>query len=158
MHPSSNNIGARFTSKLALDNVTFGAGASAPAQTAGNAINRGIVRPLHLSGKLQIATKYTLASGHTASFTYAMQHSDTDGSYVDIEGASGVTSLTALDAGTAQRTVMELDVDLMGAKAFIRPRVTPVMSHSGTDVITVAGVLALGGGEDIPPTESTVDA
>lgn len=154
MHPTSNNIGAYITSRLAMDNATFGAGALAPAQTAGVAFERTAVRPLHLSGKAQFGYKATLASGHSASFTFAMQHADQDSGYVDIEGASGSVSLAALDSGAAFRGVAALDVDLIGAKAFVKTRFTPVMSHSGTDVIAVCGVLALGGGEDIPPTES----
>lgn len=154
MHPQSNNIGAYITSHLAMDQIKFGAGNQAPVQTAGVAFDRTSVRPLHLSTKVQFGYKATLASGHTSSFMYALQHADQDSGYVDIVGASGSTSITALDSGAAQRGVAELDVDLMQAKAFIKARFTPVMSHSGTDVIDVCGIYALGGGETIPPTET----
>lgn len=154
MHPRSNNIGAYIASRLALDPTNFGAGFGNISQQNGTAFNRTAVRPLHLSGKLQIPILYTLASGHTASFMYALQDSDDDVTYADIENASGSTSLTALNSGAAQRTCAALDVDLIGARQYIRARVTPVMSHSGTDVIKIAAVWALGGGEELPPTES----
>lgn len=148
----NTNIGAYITSRLAMDNITYGAGAAAPALTAGNALDRQAAGlPTHLSGKAQFGYKATLASGHTASATFALQHADSEGGqYADIEGASGSVSLTALDSGAAQRGVAELDVNLIGAKEFVKTRFTPVMSHSGTDTIAVAGVLALGGGETAP--------
>jgi len=156
MHPQSNNIGAYFTSKLALDPTNFGAGYGNISQQNGNSFDRDGTRPQLHSGKYQFGVKYTLASGHTASFVYGMQDSADDSTFADIAGASGVTSLTALNAGTAQRAVMELDVDLTGVRRYVRPRLTPVMSHSGTDVISLAGVLALGGGSDVPPVLGTV--
>lgn len=154
MHPQSNNIGAYITSRMAMDQKKYGAGNLAPAETAGVDFDRTSVRPLHLSTKVQFGYKATLASGHTASFMYGLKHSSDDVTYDDIEGASGSTSLTANDDGSAIYGVAELDVDLMQAKAWLRSRFTPVMSHSGTDVIDVCGIYALGGGELIPPTES----
>lgn len=152
MHPTSNNIGAYITTKLAYDAKAFGAGSGITAQD-GNSFERTAVRPLHLSAKLAFPAKVTLASGHTASFAYGVQDSANGSDWADVEGASGSTSFTALDAGTAQRFSPELDVNLVGLRAYIRPRLNVAMSHSGTDVISVAGVWALGGGEEIPPTE-----
>lgn len=154
MHPTSNNIGAYITSRLALENATYGAGAGLPATDA-VAIERTAKRPLHQSGKLQVGYKATLASGHTASFVYGLTHADQDSSYVNVTGASGVTSLTGLNSGAAVYGVAELDVNLVGVKSFMKARFgPPVMSHSGTDVIEICAMWVLGGGETIPPTET----
>lgn len=154
MHPTSNNIGAYITSRLAIENGSYGAGFGLPAADL-VAIDRSAVRPTHLSGKLQVGYKATLASGHTASFVYGLTHADQDSGYVNVTGASGVTSLAGLNSGAAFYGVAELNVDLMGVKKFMKARFgPPVMSHSGTDIIEITGIWALGGGETIPPTET----
>ena len=151
MHPTSNNIGAYITTKLAYDAKAFGAGSGITAQD-GNSFDRTAVRPLHLSGKLSFPSKVTLASGHTASFAYGVQDSANGSDWADVEGASGSTSFTSISS-SAVRYSPELDVNLVGLRQYVRPRLNVAMSHSGTDVISVAGVWALGGGEDLPPTE-----
>ncbi len=153
MHPTSNNIGAYVTTRLAMENLSVGAGFGLPAADM-VAIQRTAKRPLHQSGKLVIGYKATLASGHTASFVYGLTHADADTGYANVEDASGVTSLTALNSGAAFYGTAELDVNLAGVKAWMKARFgPPVMSHSGTDVIELTGMWVLGGGETIPPTE-----
>ena len=159
MNPSSNNIGAFITSKLALDNTSVGAGVGGSGTPVnGNVFDRLANRNLLLSGKLQLGYKFTGASGHTASVAWAIRDSvESGGTYGNIERsspaahpASGVSTITANDDGTAVRGVVEVDVDLMGAKEFLRAVVTPTLSASGVDSLTLSGIWALGGGEELP--------
>lgn len=161
MNPMSNNIGAYITSKLALDNTTVGAGVGGSGTPVnGNVFDRLGVRNLHLSGKLQMGYKFAGASGHTATIAWAIRDSDASGgTYANVDQStpaehpsSGSSTITANDAGagTPVRGVVEVDVDLMGANSFLRATVTPTLSHSGTDTLTLCGVWALGGGDELP--------
>jgi len=151
------DIGAFITSRLGLDANTVGAGfGGAGTEQVGPAFDRTAYTPLHLSGKLQVSYTATLASGNTASFVAGVRHCDTSGgSYEDLPSASGVVSITANDDGSAVRGVLEVDVNLIGAKEFLKARATPVMSASGVDRVAFAAILALGGGEDAAPATLT---
>lgn len=159
MNPRSDNIGAFITSKLALDNTTVGAGVGGSGTPVnGNVFDRLAVRNLHLSGKLQLGYKFTGASGNSAIVAWAVRDSLTSGgTYGNIERsspaahpASGSTTITANNDGTAVRGVIEVDVDLLGAKEFLRAVVTPTLSASGVDTLQLCGVWALGGGDELP--------
>lgn len=164
MNPRSDNIGAYITSLLALDNQSVGAGVGGSGTPVnGNVFDRLGVRNLHLSGKLQIAYKATLASGHSATVDWAVRNSDTSGgTYTNVvtstpgaHPASGQSTITANNDGSAVRGVVEVDIDLLGAKQFLRPTVTPTLSHSGVDTVQLCGVWALGGGEILPEVRNT---
>ena len=159
MNPKSNNVGAFITSKLALDNKSVGAGVGGSGTPVnGNVFDRLGVRNLHLSGKLQLGYKFTGASGNSATVGWALRDSDASGgTYTNVitstpgaHPASGSSTITANDDGTAVRGVIEVDVDLMGAKQFLRPTVTPTLSASGVDSLQLCGVWALDGGEELP--------
>ena len=148
------NVGGYLTTKFALDRTTFGAGVGNPGALDGEAINRTAVRPLHISGKLQIGYDLTMPSGTSCAFGLKIRHSDDDITYEDLDGASGDETVNALDSGAAQKGVVELDVNLIGAKQYIKARVTPVLTASGSSTAEIFGLLTVGGGETIPPTES----
>jgi hypothetical protein len=158
MNPMSNNIGAYITSELALDNTTVGAGVGGSGTPVnGNDFDRLASRNLHLSGKLQIGYKATLASGHSATVAWAIRDSEDDVTYTNVEQStpaehpsSGSSTITANNDGSAVRGVIEVDVDLMGAKQYLRPVITPTLSHSGVDTLQLSGMWALGGSEILP--------
>jgi len=159
MNPSSNNIGAYITSKLALDNTSVGAGVGGSGTPiSGNVFDRLAHRNLLLSGKLQLGYKFTGASGHTATVAWAIRDSsESAGTYTNVitstpgaHPASGSSTITAADDGSAVRGVIEVDIDLMGAKEFLKPIITPTLSASGVDSLTLSGIWALGGGEELP--------
>jgi hypothetical protein len=149
------DVGAFIASKYALDRSLFGTGVGNPGDLDGPTIDRFAKRPLHLSGKIQAGWKATMASGHTLTVTVKLRHSTDDSTYTDVDGASGVTVISALNAGGAQRGVVEQDVNLIGCHQYIKVRVTPVLSASGSDAAEVFGLLAVGGGETVPPVETT---
>jgi hypothetical protein len=158
MNWKSNNVGAYITSELALDNTTVGAGVGGSGTPVnGNDYDRFGVRNMHLSGKLQIGYKFTGASGHSASINWAIRDSADDSSYANadigqpsLHPPSGVSTITANNDGSAVRGVIEVDVDLIGARQYLRPVITPTLSHSGVDTLQLSAMWALGGGDEMP--------
>lgn len=147
------NIGAYITTRFALDRTAFGAGVGNLGNTDGVKIDRTAVRPLHVSGKLQIGYKLTMASGTSASLTSTLRHSTSEnGTYDTLETTT--ETINANNDGSAVQGVLELDVNLIGARAWIQARVSGTLSASGVSVAEVFGLLTVGGGETIPPTES----
>lgn len=148
----NQNVGSHITTSLGLDSATVGAGVGGSgSETTGNVFDRLAYFPRHLSGKLAIAWKATLASGNSATIIAGLQHSDDDNTYTNLENASGAVSIAALNSGAAQRGVLEIDVDLTGAKRYIRPRRTPTLSASGVDTMVTTGLLMQGGGNNLAP-------
>lgn len=147
------NIGAYITTKFALARTAFGVGVGNLGNTDGVKIDRTAVRPLHVSGKLQIGYKLTMASGESCALTAAVRHATTEnGAYADLE--TGAFTIQANDDGSAVVGVAEVDVDLIGARAWLQSRVAATLTASGSDAAEVFGLLTVGGGELIPPTES----
>jgi hypothetical protein len=148
------NIGAYITTKFALQRTPSGAGQGGNVgATDGAEIDRTSKRPLHISAKLAVGYKTTLASGNTLAITVQPRASEDGNTYEDF-GDPEVVTVTGLGGGPQQTGMVEVDVNLIGAPAYIQARVTPVLSASGVDTAEVFGVWILGGGETIPPTES----
>lgn len=150
----STNIGAYLTTKFALQRTPSGAGQGGNiGATDGEAYNRTAVRPLHLSAKAAVGYKTTLASGNTLAITVQPRASSDGITYEDF-GDPVITTVTGLGGGPVQKGTVECDVNLIGAPAYLKLRVTPVLSASGVDTAEVFGTWVLGGGETQPETES----
>jgi hypothetical protein len=147
------NVGAYITSRFALARSLFGVGVGNPGALDGSVITRTDKRPLHLSGKLIVGWKLTMPSGASCAITTVPRVSSDNNTYTD-HGDANVTTVTALNSGAAQEGTIEVDVNLIGAPAYLKARTTPVLSASGSSVGEVFAVWAFGGGETIPPTES----
>lgn len=149
---TSTDIGGLITTRFALQRTALGAGAGGNiGATNGDAFQRTSKRPLHISAKLIVGYKTVLASGNTLTIT-AQPNDSADGITYNNLGDSVAVVVTGLGGGPVQKGTVEVDVNLIGADAYIRPTVTPVLSASGTDTAEVFAVWALGGGETIPAT------
>jgi hypothetical protein len=146
----STNIGAIITSRFALTRTLFGAGVGNLAATDGEAFQRSTKRPLHLSAKLVIGYKATIASGQSMTILNVMKDSADGSNYTAM--ASGASIISGLNSGAEQKGTVELDVNLIGARDYIRPTITSTLTASGTSIAEVWGALVLGGGETIPAT------
>ena len=147
------NIGAYITTRFGLQRTAFGAGQGGNiGATNGTAIQRTLKRPLHVSAKVVVGWKATLASGNSLVLTIQPKHSEAGSVYEDL-GDEVEETITALNSGAAQTGTVEVDVNLIGAHDYIRVTATPVLSASGVDTGEVFAVWVLGGGETIPPTE-----
>ena len=161
MHPTVSNIGAYITAELALDSTSVGAGLGGSGTAVnGNAYDRFLYNPQHLSGKLMLGVKATLASGNTLAVAVEWQDSANGSSWATYgtnlgqtypgTNASGTQTITANNAGGVKRDVLEFPVNLLGARRHVRAVVRPTLSASGVDTAVVCGVLVLGGGETRP--------
>lgn len=147
------NIGGYITTKFGLKRTLFGVGVGNLVDTDGSAIDRLAHRPLHLSGKLQVGYRLTMASGQSCVVNGSVRDSDAaSGTYADL--ATGSATVTANDDGSAVEGVLEVDVNLIGAKQYLKTRASATLTASGSSVGEVFALLTVGGGETIPPTET----
>lgn len=147
------NIGAYITTRFGLVRTAFGAGNGGDlAATAGSAIQRTLKRPLHLSAKLVVGWKATMASGQSLTLTVQPRHSEAGSVYEDL-GDPVEEVIPALNSGAAQEGTVEVDVNLKDAHDYIRAQVAGDLTASGVSTAEVFAIWVLGGGETIPPTE-----
>lgn len=150
MQPITNDIGAYITTRQALDADIVGAGQGGSGDTVnGPSFHRTAFRPLHLSTKVVVPYNGTVASGATVTGHIAVQDSADGNSWDPFDTASGSTVITG-DASGVVRGAFELDVNLLGARDYIRACFTPTLSASGTSIFSYNGVFVLGGGETLP--------
>lgn len=58
--------------------------------------------------------------------------------------------LTGDTGGTTERGQVEVEVDLGGAKEYVRAKYTPDLSAANTDTATIASAFVLGGAAELP--------
>ncbi len=139
------NIGAFVSPKFGGDHyeVVAGGGADGVAQN-GDAVDR----QGHLSCNVAVPMTAVLASSETASTVVQMQDS-ADGStgWADYGDPSAAKLMT--DA-VNESDILDFDVDLSGAKAFIRTEITTTCSAGVTDTVQVMNVVTLGPKDENP--------
>jgi len=103
------------------------------------------------SAKLFVASKATLAAAETLTVQVTIQDGDAVGggdmadNTTHLAAAAVVTTLTGGGGGTTETGLYELALDLSSYKRYVRVQIEPTLSASGTDVATVAAVLAMAG-------------
>ena len=149
----SRNIGAYIKRVLAFNHlqVVAGGGADGVAQNG-----RGIDRSLDASGNLSLSASVgllisaVLAGSETASAVVQIQDSDDDGSgdaYADFGDPSAATLVSD---GADENGVLDFDIDLSGAKKWVRMEVTVTMSAGDTDTAELMGDLVMAGPPERP--------
>jgi hypothetical protein len=155
MHWTQNNSGAAFFGVVAGANlsITAGAGQDGQQQTGPIIDRMATGRPWARSGKIMQPFLTTLASGQSLAFAVVLEH----GNEPTMSDATTFVSanLTVQTAPTgpvvAANGVGAVNVDLMGAKRYLRVKYTPNLSASGTDTAVLGqSIFALGGLEHIP--------
>lgn len=146
----SRNIGAYIAAALALDNTdAVAAGAGDATEADGNWVDRNRA----LSAKLVITFKAVLAEDKTLSIAAnAQDASDSSGTGAADYGDAVANAVVATggSGGSTERGVVELDLDLSSADAFIRPQVTPDLSAVATDTVEFNAVIVFGGFDQNP--------
>jgi hypothetical protein len=139
MHPTSNNIGAYVAPVLAV------APASSVAATVnGVAIDRINFESLVLHLTCGVAT----GSPTGQSVIVKLQHSDASGSgYEDFTDRNGNGASVAL---TANGSYTSVDIDLAGAKRYVRAVVTVAFTGGSGPAIPIAVSVILGGPQKLP--------
>jgi hypothetical protein len=145
--PQFKNIGAWLESNLGLAPVTITAGGAGDGTAqAGPAINRVDAK----SCVVAVPHASTLATGETVDYDVRLEDS-ADGStgWADYaqptySGAAYKAYQQAYLAG-GESGIIEFDVNLEGAKAYVRAQVTATLSAGSTDTSTFAAVVTLAG-------------
>jgi hypothetical protein len=159
---ASKNIGAFIHAAFAapVDSVT--ATGSALATISGVAIDRfavasgaGSAGPLPLSCSVLYSITATLASTHTMSLAYSIQDSADGTNFANMLEQSGdvvaaTVELTGNVGGTAQNLLVKQDVDLTGAREYVRVYFTPSFSASSVDTAVISPVIVFGGMNILP--------
>jgi hypothetical protein len=133
----------RFTDSGAeLDGVS---GVRPKAATAGTEKGPGVDRTNFRSCKLIGQTGAATGGPSSQSATHKLQHSDTDvdGNYVDFTGG-------AIAAHVADNQHSELNIDLSGAKQWIRAVAVVALSGGSSPTLPVSSSIVLGGASTTP--------
>lgn len=149
---TQKDIGSLLKGKFALipNVVTAGGGGDGVEQDGA-----WVERSKYLSGKLIIAYSTTLAEGETLTLAANLQD-DTAGDgaaaadYGDAFAAAVVA--TGDTGGSTETGVVEIDVSLQAADAYVRCQVTPTLSAGSTDTAAITAVFAMGGTQEVPAT------
>lgn len=147
------NAGAWVTGAFAFVSTPATAGGTGDAtEVNGVAIDLLAYGTRYRSAKLVIPVRATLASGATLSIAANFQDGAASNSWSDYATAlTNAVHLTGPSGGGAAVGVAELEVDITGARRWLRVQVTPDLSSTGTDTAVMgAGVLLLCGPQEIP--------
>lgn len=140
MNPQITNGGAFIA-------PTLGISPQAPT-SSGTAIKGSAIDRLGY-GSAVLSVAAGASSGSPSSFSVAgkIQHSDTttDGDFTDFTGGA-ITPITAVD------TLAKVNVDLTGAKRYIRAVVTPTYVGGSSPYVFVGAQVVLAGSSNPPTT------
>lgn len=142
------DIGAILTSAASGAVSATAAGAGDNTEVDGPYVDR----QNHLSAKLIIHYKAVLQQGETLSIAANIQD-DADGAGAGADFGDALANAvvaTGGAGGSVEEGTVELDVDLSGAKQYIRAQVTPDLSASGTDTAIVTATFVLGPKDETP--------
>jgi len=113
----------------------------------------GDVGRLYLSGKVLIEFSAALDAAETLSIAANLQDSADGSVFADLVPAQELALAvvaTGGAGGTTEQGVAELDVDLTGARRFIRLQSTADLSRGATDTVAIGASFALGGADELP--------
>jgi hypothetical protein len=146
------NIGDKVAVARAAANlaITAGAGQDGQAQT-------GVIIDRAAFGWAQsavFAIPYTTTLAATETLSVAMTVQDGENNALSDAGTfatrANAVVATGPSGGATVTGVVELNVNLSGAKRYVRLNYTPDLSASGTDTAALSGVAVLGGAIRLP--------
>lgn len=153
---SMKNIGAYIKVMRASANTSATAGGAGDNTAITGVIIDRVALNLPLSAVFAIPFTTTLAAAATLTFKSAViQHGDDPAladaaTFATLEDATGTVIATGPGGGGTVTGCKEYDVDLQGAKQYVRINFTPDLSAANTDTAAVAGVAAFGGADLLP--------
>ena len=134
-------------------NVVAAAG-SDNAEVAGVIIDRES-HGMPLSGCILIGWKATLGAAATLSIGYRLEHGDaanlSDTADFAKQLCAGNVVQTASASGGTYHGVLKVDLDLAGAKRYLRLNITEDLSAANTDVAVLSASPMVFGGEQVGP-------
>lgn len=157
MDPRTHDIGAYITSRAGLAPVTINSDSTGAGDNQdGLVIDRlNDLGQLCLSAKAVVHGHRTGSTGKQSTLTLSVLHSDTSGSgftafSTDTNPADVTVGTTSTGTPSADE-VIEQDVDLAGAKQFIKLRATAdFTATSSGESVALDGVVIFGGAGEVP--------
>lgn len=155
MTSPSRDIGAYIKSGLSVvpqSAVTAGSSLDG-SEITGTAFDRlSLTSEPYLSAKVVIPYTSALSAGETATIVANVQDSvASSAGWADYDDKDGSTANTANLSTAALSGTLEFDIDLSRAKQYVRIQLTPTISSTATDTVTVGGGVFIFGGPNILP-------
>lgn len=158
-HASQSDSGSRVRGVYSLEpQIVVAAGADHEEALTGTTIDRA-VNELPLSVQFAFPLKAALASGEELVVEVAVQDaptaspndptSNTSGAFANYGAQPDPQTIRGNDDGSPVETTVRVNIDLGGARRFVRASPTLTIPGSGESV-AVAGVCVIGGAESYP--------
>jgi len=153
MDPHTNSIGEFvdvFNASAGARGVAAGTGDN--TEVVGTVIDRRLYGYAK-SAIFAIVGSAVLASAATLTLkNVAIEHDDDPAfaTTADFKTVSDAVVATGGAGGSTETVKKEIDVDLAGAKRYLRITYTPDLSAGGTDIFTLAAAAVLGGQDQLP--------
>lgn len=149
----AHNIGSRIATSRASDNVSLTAGGAGDnTQVVGQIIDRTLFN-YPLSVVVAICAKAVLGASATLTLkTVLLEHGDTSNlaDAATFSAPADAVLFTDGGSGGTQRGQKEYDIDLAGAKRYLRLKFTPDLSAANTDTAECSSALIFGGSDTLP--------
>jgi hypothetical protein len=154
------NVGALVTVKNGSTSTSAtAAGTGDNTSKAGISIDRvnitGNAGSMPMSAVAAVLCDATLASGNTLKVAFTIQEGPDGSNWSDYATTSATTVLTGASGGAAQSGAISLNVDLSGARRYVRLNHVPDLSASGTDTALTRGTWTFAGMDRLPAAAST---
>lgn len=153
MDPRTNSIG-EFLDVVNASNGARGvaAGTGDNTEVVGGAIDRTLYGYAK-SAIFAILGSAALASAATLTMKSVVIETDDDsafGTATALLSPADAVAATGGSGGTTEKVGVEYNLDLAGAKRYVRIRFTPDLSAGGTDTFTLAAAAVMGGQSILP--------
>jgi hypothetical protein len=149
----AHNIGSRIAVVRASDNASLtAAGAGDNTQVVGQIIDRTLYN-FPLSVVAVITAKAVLATTQKLTFkSVLLEHGDASNlsDAATFSAPADADVLVDPGGGSTMRGQKEYDIDLAGAKRYLRLKFTPDLSAGSVDTAEVSSALVFGGSDTLP--------
>ncbi len=137
-----HNVGALGSTRaLTAPSSATAGGSGAGTQVVGTGFDRASFGngSLPTSAEFFVLFDTTLASTHTLSVAFDVQHSPDNSTWTDFATQAATVSATGNVGGTAQISQITLGVDLTLANRYVRLNYTPTFSAGSVDTAALQG-------------------
>ena len=125
------------------------AGSGDNTEITGDSIDLEALDARPASVCVEIPVRATLAAGATCVVTGKLEKSADGSTWSDLTTSGNLLTLTGASGGSTEKGVARLGADLIQSGCrYIRSKVTPNLSASGTDTMLVGAQVAVFGGLD----------
>lgn len=138
--------------RLSAAAAATAAGTGDATTTTGTTIDRFslVSGSMPFSASFAVIYDATLGSGSTLSIGYAVQDSADNSSWSDFQTATYAVVATGASGGSTAAGELEIAVNLLNARRYVRLNFNPDLSRGATDTAVARAVGFFGGFDDLP--------